>query len=109
MQLTFEQIDDLDTMEKEQQELISNVFDFSKTSVHDCMTQKDDISSISINDSLEKAMHIFIESGHSKLPVYQDNIDNIIGMIYLYDLYKSQKVLKKLLKKYCLYLIQNIF
>ena len=99
LQLTFEQVDDLDTMEKEQQELISNVFDFSKTSVHDCMTQKDDISSISINDSLEKAMHIFIESGHSKLPVYKGNIDNIIGMIYLYDLYKSPESLKEIVKE----------
>ena len=99
LQLTFEQVDDLDTMEKEQQELISNVFDFSKTSVHDCMTKKDDISSISINDSLEKVMHIFIESGHSKLPVYKNNIDNIIGMIYLYDLYKSPENLKEIVKE----------
>jgi len=98
LQSTFQQLDDEDTMEKEQQELISNVFDFSKTSVYKAMTSKNDISSISINETLEKAMHIFIESGHSKLPVYKDNIDNIIGMIYLYDLFKSPKSLQDIIK-----------
>tara|TARA_Y100001960_G_scaffold322618_1_gene399442 strand:- start:268 stop:1467 length:1200 start_codon:yes stop_codon:yes gene_type:complete len=98
LQSTFQQLDDEDTMEKEQQELISNVFDFSKTSVYKAMTSKNDMSSISINETLEKAMHIFIESGHSKLPVYKDNIDNIIGMIYLYDLFKGPESLKDIIK-----------
>ena len=37
----------------------------------------------------ENILHTFIDSGHSKLPVYKDNIDNIIGLIYLYDLFKN--------------------
>jgi len=98
LQSTFEQVDDEETMEKEQQELISNVFDFSKTSVYKAMTSKEEISSISIDETLEKAMHIFIESGHSKLPVFKDNIDNIVGMIYLYDLFKSPKSVKDIIK-----------
>ena len=99
LQHTFEQVDDNDTMEKEQQELISNVFDFNKTSVLNFMTPKDEISSISIDDSLEKAKLIFIESGHSKLPVYKNNINNIVGMIYLYDLYNSPLNLKEIVKE----------
>ena len=98
LQSTFEQLDDEETMEKEQQEMISNVFDFSKTSVYKAMTPKDEISSISIDESLEKAMHIFIESGHSKLPVYKDNINSIVGMIYLYDLFKSPENLQDIIK-----------
>ena len=98
LQSTFEQVDDEDTMEKEQQELISNVFDFSKTSVYKTMTPRDDISSISIDETLEQAMYIFIESGHSKLPVFKDSIDNIVGMIYLYDLFKSPENLNDIIK-----------
>jgi len=98
LQSTFEQVDDVNTMEKEQQEMIASVFDFSKTSVYKAMTPKNEISSISIDDSLEQAMHIFIESGHSKLPVYKGNIDNVIGMIYLYDLFKSPEKLKDIIK-----------
>ena len=98
LQFTFEQVDDTEAMEKEQQEMISNVFDFSKTSVYKAMTPRSEISCISINDSLEKAMHIFIESTHSKLPVYKNNIDNIVGMIYLYDLFKSPESLQDIVK-----------
>ena len=99
LQLTFEQVDDEETMEKEQQEMISSVFDFSKTSVYKAMTPRDEMSYISSEDSLEKAMHVFIESSHSKLPVYKDNIDNIIGMIYLYDLFKSPENLENIIKE----------
>ena len=96
---TFQQVEDNDTMEKEQQEMISTIFDFSKTAVYKAMTPRDEISCISINDSLEKAMHIFIESTHSKLPVFKGNIDNIVGMIYLYDLFKGPENLEKIIRK----------
>ncbi|OUT38046.1 MAG: hypothetical protein CBB66_05700 [bacterium TMED6] len=99
LQSTFEQVEENESMEKEQQEMISNVFDFSKTSVYKAMTPKNEISCISINDSLEQAMHIFIESSHSKLPVYKNNIDNIIGMIYLYDLFKGPENLDDIVRE----------
>ncbi|MFL2988346.1 MAG: hemolysin family protein [Candidatus Neomarinimicrobiota bacterium] len=99
LQSTFEQVEENESMEKEQQEMISNVFDFSKTSVYKAMTPKNEISCISIDDSLEKAMHIFIESSHSKLPVYKNNIDNIIGMIYLYDLFKGPENLDDIVRE----------
>ena len=54
LQSTFEQVDDEETMEKEQQEMISSVFDFSKTSVYKAMTPRDEMSYISSEDSLEK-------------------------------------------------------
>ncbi len=99
LQSTFEQVEENESMEKEQQEMISNVFDFSKTSVYKAMTPKNEISCISIDDSLEQAMHIFIESSHSKLPVYKNNIDNIIGMIYLYDLFKGPENLNDIIRE----------
>ena len=99
LQSTFEQVEENESMEKEQQEMISNVFDFSKTSVYKAMTPRGDISCISIDESLEKAMLIFIESSHSKLPVYKNNIDNIVGMIYLYDLFKSPENLEDIVRE----------
>ena len=99
LQSTFEQVEENESMEKEQQEMISNVFDFSKTSVYKAMTPRNDISCISIDESLEKAMLIFIESSHSKLPVYKNNIDNIVGMIYLYDLFKSPENLEDIVRE----------
>ena len=63
------------------------------------MTPRTDISAISNNLNLDEAAHIFIDSGHSKLPVFEDNIDNIIGIIYLYDLYTKPINLKNIIKE----------
>jgi len=98
IQHLYEQVVDDKTIEKEQKEIISNIFSFSKKTVSQVMTPKDDISAVEKNDSLEHALHVFIDSGHSKLPIYEGNIDNIIGVIYLYDLFHGPKDLQSIIK-----------
>ncbi|MBT5078920.1 MAG: DUF21 domain-containing protein, partial [Candidatus Marinimicrobia bacterium] len=89
LQFVYEQVDDKKTIEKDQQELITNVFEISEITVYEAMTPRTDMSAVSKDDSLEKVLHTFIDSGHSKLPVYDKNVDNILGVIYLYDLFNS--------------------
>ena len=98
LQHVYEQVNDKETIEKDQQELITNVFEISEITVHEAMTPRTDISAVSKNDSLEKVLHTFIDSGHSKLPVYVKNIDNIVGVIYLYDLFNSPENLQDVIK-----------
>ena len=98
IQHAYEQVDDPDAIEDDQKELISNVFDFRESKVVKVMTPRTEISAISNNSSLEEALHVFIDSGHSKLPVYEKNLDNIIGVIYLYDLFHSPKNLDDVIK-----------
>ncbi len=98
LQHVYEQIDDKETIEKDQQELITNVFEISEITVYEAMTPRTEISAVSENDSLEKVLHTFIDSGHSKLPVYKDDLDKILGVIYLYDLFDSPKNLKDVVK-----------
>ena len=98
IQHAYEQADDPDAIEDDQKELISNVFDFRESKVVKVMTPRTEISAISNNSSLEEALHVFIDSGHSKLPVYEKNLDNIIGVIYLYDLFHSPKNLDDVIK-----------
>jgi CBS domain containing-hemolysin-like protein len=62
------------------------------------MTPRTEISAISKTDSLEKALHTFIDSGHSKLPVYEKDLDNIIGVVYLYDLFHTPENLQEVIK-----------
>ena len=83
-----------ETIEKDQQELITYVFEISEITAHEAMTPRTEISAVSKNDSLEKVLHIFIDSGHSKLPAYDKNVDNVIGIIYLYDLFNSPENLE---------------
>jgi len=98
LQFVFEQVNDKETIEKDQQELITNVFEISEITVYEAMTPRTDISAVSKDDSLEKVLHMFIDSGHSKLPVYNKNIDKILGIIYLYDLFNAPENLKDVIK-----------
>jgi len=98
IQHAYEQVDDPKAMEDDQKEMISNVFDFRESKVSEAMTPRTEISAISSTESLEKVMHTFIDSGHSKLPVYEKDLDNIIGVVYLYDLFHSPENLQEVIK-----------
>tara|TARA_S200000501_G_scaffold89229_2_gene82327 strand:+ start:72122 stop:73336 length:1215 start_codon:yes stop_codon:yes gene_type:complete len=95
----YEQAVDDESIESNEKEIISNIFEYSTKNVSEIMTPRTDISAISNQLSLDEIAHIFIDSGHSKLPVYKDNIDNIIGMVYLYDLYSKPKNLSEIIKE----------
>ena len=98
IQHAYEQVDDPEAMEDDQKEMISNVFDFRESKVSEVMTPRTDISAISSTESLEKALHTFIDSGHSKLPVFEKDLDNIIGVVYLYDLFHSPENIQEVIK-----------
>ena len=98
IQHAYEQVDDPEAMEDDQKEMISNVFDFRESKVNEVMTPRIDISAISSTESLEKVLHTFIDSGHSKLPVFEKDLDNIIGVVYLYDLFHSPENIQEVIK-----------
>ena len=91
-------MDDPEAIEDDQKEMISNVFDFRESKVSEVMTPRTDISAISSTESLEKVLHTFIDSGHSKLPVFEKDLDNIIGVVYLYDLFHSPENIQEVIK-----------
>ena len=98
IQHAYEQVDDPEAIEEEQKEMISNVFDFRESTVYAAMTPRTEISAVSQTDSLEKILHTFIDSGHSKLPVYEKDLDNITGIVYLYDLFHSPENINDVIK-----------
>ncbi len=98
LQHVYEQISDAQTMERDQQEMISNVFEFGEAVVSDAMTPRTDISAVSINNSLDEALQIFIDSGHSKLPVFDSDFDDIIGAIHVYDMFNNPENIADILK-----------
>ena len=70
-------------------QMIQNVRDFHSTRVRECMIPRNEIASMSINEPIEELKNLFIESQHSKIPVYKENIDNLTGYVHLYDLFKN--------------------
>ncbi len=94
----YKEASETDIVEKDQKEMISNIFDFGEDTIEEIMTPKSEIASVSVDDDLETILNFFIDSGHSKLCVYEQKPDNIIGMISLYDLFDSPSNIKKIIK-----------
>ncbi len=69
--------------------IFQNVLDFSNIKVRDCYVPRTEIEAVELNTSLEELKTLFIESGHSKIVVYKDNIDDIIGYIHSSELFRN--------------------
>ena len=83
------QMVDEGVIEDVQKEMINNVFEFDDRSVDEVMTHRRDIVGIDIEEAtLENIIATAIETGYSRLPLYKDDIDSIIGVIYVKDLLK---------------------
>jgi CBS domain containing-hemolysin-like protein len=72
-------------IESEEREMIYNVFDFSDAVAKDIMIPRINMVTVSVDDSYEKVLSVFRESLYTRLPVYQDDKDNIIGLINIKD------------------------
>lgn len=70
-------------------ELIKNAIEFNDIEVIDIHTNRVDVVALDINSSVEETRDIFVESGYSRLPVYSENVDNIVGVINQKDFYKA--------------------
>ena len=68
--------------------IIENIFDFDDTVAYEIMTHRRDMITIEDTDSLEKVVDIAVKSGYSRIPVYHDDIDTIVGVLYVKDLLK---------------------
>lgn len=73
-------------IESEEKEMILSVLQFGETMAYEVMVPRLDIVGLEINTSFDDALRRFIESGHSRIPVYRDTIDNIEGLLYAKDL-----------------------
>ena len=75
-------------IENIQKEMINNIFEFDDISVDEIMTHRTDMVAVEDTDSLEKVVDLSIEYGFSRIPVFHEDPDNIIGVIYIKDLLK---------------------
>ena len=72
-------------LENDEKEMIYNIFEFGDLRIKDIMVQRQDISSVSVDSSYDEVIEEFKKEKFSRLPVYEDNIDNIVGIVYLKD------------------------
>lgn len=88
------------TIEEGEQELIQGIVSFKTVTVREVMTPRVDIVAVSSDTDFDELIRIVTESGHSRIPLFKDNIDEIEGIIYAKDLlpyFTSLELRKKLL------------
>jgi CBS domain containing-hemolysin-like protein len=74
------------SLEENEKQIISSIFRFSSTDAKNIMTPRVDMAGVDTSEGLQKVKDTIISSGHSKIPIYKTNIDNIIGIIYAKDI-----------------------
>ncbi|MDE7337497.1 MAG: hemolysin family protein [Clostridia bacterium] len=70
-------------------DLIRSAIEFDNLTVKDVFTPRVDVEAVEVEDSMSEVMKVFRESGYSRLPVYKENIDTIVGVLNLKDFYEA--------------------
>jgi len=73
-------------LEKGEREMIYSIFHFGETLAKEVMVPRIDVLALDINTTISEARQEFIKAGHSRVPVYEDTIDNVVGLLYAKDL-----------------------
>ena len=73
-------------IEESQREMINNIFEFDDIDVRDVMRHRTEIAALDASSPLADAVDMAIEQGYSRIPVFEEDLDNIIGVIYAKDL-----------------------
>ncbi|MCK5839812.1 MAG: HlyC/CorC family transporter [Bacteroidales bacterium] len=79
-------------------QMFQNVIEFRDVKLRECMIPRTEIAAVEINDSIEKVKQKFIDTGFSRVPIYEDTIDNIIGYAHAFDLFRNPKEIKSISK-----------
>lgn len=78
-------------------EILQNALDFSAIKARDCMVPRTEIEAIDIEESIEELKRLFLATGYSKIIVFRNSIDNIIGYVHSFELFKKPESIKQIL------------
>jgi putative hemolysin len=73
-------------IEEEEKEMIHGVIELAEKRVHEVMVPRIGIRAINVDDSLDEVLDMIVRAGHSRLPVFDESLDNIVGILYAKDL-----------------------
>ena len=85
----IETVEDEGVIDEERSDLLQSAIEFSEVEVQEIITHRVDMLVIDIDDSLDEILQTVMESSYSRIPVYEDNIDNIIGVLVVNQFYRK--------------------
>lgn len=77
-------------------QIFRNALDFSGIKARDVMTPRTEIAAVDVSESLENLKELFIKTGYSKIVIYQKSLDDIIGYVHSFDLFKKPSDIKEI-------------
>jgi CBS domain containing-hemolysin-like protein len=91
-------------LEEEEREMIHGIFEMGDMLVRELMVPRTDLVAIEVNEPVEKAVELVTKHGHTRIPVYEGNLDHIVGVLYAKDLLRAvvrgeQKSLREIARK----------
>jgi magnesium and cobalt exporter, CNNM family len=85
-------------VDEEDSDVIKNIIELGDQKVYEAMTTRTDVVGVSIDSLMQEVLNVFMQSGYSKLPVYEENLDNIKGVIHVYDMFKTPQSLSEIIR-----------
>lgn len=70
-------------------DMINSIFDFDDTIVKEIMVPRIDMAAVNGEESINEGIELILNAGHSRIPVYEDSIDNIVGVLYAKDIFNK--------------------
>lgn len=92
----MESVEDHDIVDSEIQ-IFQNALEFSEVKAREVMVPRTEITGVDISDSIENLRQLFIETGRTKIIVYRDSIDDILGYVHSFELFKKPKTIKSII------------
>ncbi len=91
-----EHIDEEEDFGNEMQ-ILQNALDFSNIKARDCMIPRTEIIALEVKDDVTNLRNLFIQTGLSKIIIYRDTIDNIIGYVHSFEMFKQPTLIRQIL------------
>ncbi|SHG63662.1 hemolysin family protein [Winogradskyella jejuensis] len=92
----MESVEEHDEVDSEIQ-IFQNALEFTEVKAREVMVPRTEITAVDISDTVENLRQIFIETGYTKILVYKDSIDDILGYVHSFELFKKPKTIKSIL------------